>query len=128
MDNMPNQFVILHHRVGGSEHWDLMLEHGGLLLTWQLFTEPVSASCLPLKAKRIGNHRKAYLDYEGPISDNRGYVQRVDSGVMHLKEFTDRQVSVELEGHRLAGRFILTLVSGEDWVFEYKPNRLPHAP
>ncbi len=125
---MPNRFVILHHRVGGSEHWDLMLEHGGVLLTWQLFTEPVDASCLPMKAKRIGNHRKAYLDYEGPISNDRGYVQRVDSGVMHLKEFTDRQVSVELEGQRLTGWFTLTLVNGEDWVLESRPVRSPDAP
>ena len=33
---MTSRFVILHHRLAGGEHWDLMLEHGESLATWQL--------------------------------------------------------------------------------------------
>ncbi len=38
---MASRFAILHHKTAGGEHWDLMLERGGVLLTWQLEREPV---------------------------------------------------------------------------------------
>ena len=77
---MPLRFVILHHTVHGGEHWDLMLEQGNTLLTWQLLREPFELASLPIPARRIGDHRKAYLDYEGSLSRNRGDVRRVGEG------------------------------------------------
>ncbi|MDR2345499.1 MAG: hypothetical protein LBE18_05480 [Planctomycetaceae bacterium] len=37
-----------------------------------------SFSC---KAKRLPYHRLEYLDYEGEVSRNRGYVERIDKGI-----------------------------------------------
>jgi len=115
---MPHRFVILHHCVSGSEHWDLMLEHGNVLLTWQLAAEPVNMSSLPLQARRIGDHRKAYLDYQGEISRDRGHVKRVDAGTIYFEEFTPQKIIARLVGNRLEGSFILTYESGEDWIFD----------
>ena len=50
---MSSRFVILHHTVHGGEHWDLMLEHGDVLLTWQLFSDPTASPVFPLRARRI---------------------------------------------------------------------------
>jgi hypothetical protein len=105
---MPRKFVILHHKTAGGEHWDLMLEHGDLLATWQLLREPVDRASLPIPAKRIGGHRKAYLDYEGPIGGDRGHVRRVDAGTVLISEFRAGECTFVLHGKRLTGMFRLT--------------------
>ncbi|MCH9003553.1 MAG: hypothetical protein IIC02_13355 [Planctomycetes bacterium] len=110
---MASRFVILHHVVAGGEHWDLMLEHGGVLLTWQLAREPIDAASLPIPAKRIADHRTAYLEYEGPISRDRGQVVRVDHGIVNFGRLTERCCSIELLGARLTGRFCLVEEGGE---------------
>ena len=111
---MASRFVILHHVVAGGEHWDLMLEHGGVLLTWQLVREPVDVASLPIPAKRIADHRSAYLEYEGPVSGGRGKVVRVDQGIVNFERLTGRCCQVELLGGRLRGRFCL-VEDGGDW-------------
>ena len=113
---MPTKFVILHHRVAESEHWDLMLQHGDVLLTWQLLREPVDRSSLPIPARRIGEHRKAYLEYQGPISGDRGHVRRVDAGTVEFEEITPDRYAITLNGRRLSGRFVLAR-EAEAWVF-----------
>ena len=110
---MASRFVILHHVVAGGEHWDLMLEHGGVLLTWQLAREPIDAASLPIPAKRIADHRSAYLEYEGSISGGRGQVVRVDHGMVNFERLTERCCSIELLDARLNGRFRLVQEGGE---------------
>ena len=114
---MPDRFVILHHRLGDGEHWDLMLERGDILLTWQLLHEPIDRASLPIPARRIGDHRKAFLDYEGPLTGNRGTVRRVDSGMVEFEENTPQYARFTLSGNRLRGTFVLTL-EAEGWTFE----------
>lgn len=111
---MPTRFVILHHKTDGGEHYDLMLEQGEVLLTWQLPYDPGDGSRLPIPAKRIGDHRKAYLTYEGPVSDNRGQVRRIDSGTVEFNKITAEEYLVRLQGERLQGRFRLTRQSEGD--------------
>lgn len=78
---MP-RFVILEHD-HPSLHWDFMLEEGGALQTWRLPAPPGTALTV-LAAERIGDHRLAYLDYEGPVSGGRGSVKRWDTGTFEL--------------------------------------------
>ncbi|MCP4250962.1 MAG: hypothetical protein GY778_28325 [bacterium] len=101
------RFVILHHRLPDGEHWDLMLERGDVLATWQLAADPTAPNALPAVATRIGDHRKRYLDYEGPVSRNRGTVTRVDAGSWQLVSEAEDQWQMELTGQLLAGRFFL---------------------
>ncbi|MFN3190093.1 MAG: hypothetical protein ACE361_06180 [Aureliella sp.] len=67
-----------------ESHWDLMLEGLEKLVTLQIAFLPQLAakSSLPseLQAKRIADHRPLYLEYEGQISGNRGYVRRYAAG------------------------------------------------
>ena len=118
---MSNRFVILHHQLDDSEHWDLMLEHADILLTWQLAREPVSRACLPISARRIGDHRKAYLDYEGPISGSRGTVRRVDAGVVEMELLSPGRCRFVLSGQRLKGRLELASRPGQ-WVLTALPG------
>jgi hypothetical protein len=102
---MSHRFVILHHRLADGEHWDLMLERGEVLATWRLPLEPRDATCLPMTVHRIGDHRKAYLDYEGPVSRNRGYVTRVDQGEWTPVEERSDCFAFDLNGAQLHGSF-----------------------
>ncbi len=95
--NQTGRFVILIHD-HPHLHWDFMLESDGLLKTWRLAKEPglgatIAATALP-------NHRIEYLDYEGPVSHNRGTVTRFDAGSYELIEEAN-SVDLLLTGRRL---------------------------
>ncbi len=110
------RFAILHHRAPQGEHWDLMLERGGVLLTWQLSRDPGDGACLPIPARRLQDHRTHYLDYEGPISGDRGVVTRVDRGRVKFTKVTAFECAFELTGGRLGGAFTVVLETKEtEW-------------
>lgn len=77
------RYVILHHLPGPRSdcqgaHWDFMLEGAEGLQTWALESEPQVDS--PINARSLPIHRTAYLDYEGPVSGDRGTVAQWDRG------------------------------------------------
>ena len=112
---MPARFVILHHTSIAGEHWDLMLEHGGVLLTWQLPQDPGAADCLSLTARRIFDHPLRFLTYEGPLRRAPGQVRRVEAGELELHLVDAEQVGFTLHGSRLRGRFELRRQEGDIW-------------
>ena len=77
-----SRFVILHHQFPDqhtrSNHWDLMLEWNGRLLTWSLESLPIPNE--EQDVDQLFDHRIDYLEYEGPISGDRGWVDRWDTG------------------------------------------------
>lgn len=105
----PARFVVLHHVTRDGEHWDLMLEAQGTLATWQLADPPERVASRPegTPARRIADHRTAYLTYEGPISNDRGSVRRVEAGTYRVLEAgVDRRI-VALAGAVLTGSFLI---------------------
>jgi len=93
---MP-RFVILTHD-HPFIHWDLMLEEGETLRTWRLLAEPATAE--PIPAEPLPAHRLRYLDYEGPVSGNRGSVEQWDAGTYDLLAFSAERWLVRLRGSR----------------------------
>ena len=103
---MP-RFVLLHHECppsfGKPSHWDLMLECDGVLLTWSLPALPAAwggeggSAAEQIAATRLADHRIAYLDYEGPISGDRGVVKRVDGGEYEVLAEADGVLRVRLQ-------------------------------
>lgn len=73
------RFVVLRHEGIPEPHFDLMLESkpGGALVTWRSPVWPL-VDQTPLTP--LGEHRRDYLSYEGPISGNRGHVRRIAGG------------------------------------------------
>lgn len=112
------RFVVLRHEpgvAGPSElHWDLMLEFGDSLRTWALKSEPHAGTEVP--ADELPRHRLDYLDYEGPISRERGTVSRFDRGSFEVIRDSPEQLSVDLHGELFEGRLQLTHDStGQRW-------------
>lgn len=120
---MP-RFVILEHRWNGV-HYDLMLEDPstGALRTWAIDAAIVAGVELP--ARVLADHRRAYLDYEGPVSGDRGTVRRLDRGTYEARVWSAGRVEVVLGGTRFQGAAVLrSIAAGEsetsrpgDWGF-----------
>jgi DNA polymerase ligase (LigD)-like protein len=125
---MP-RFVLLYHDCPPSgpiaSHWDFMLETGEVLRTWRLDRLPAQweavhqrtaakfRDCPPtvkddlVAATPLGDHRLAYLDYEGEVSGGRGHVTRVSTGSYEIECETALQIKCVLEGDSIAGEIVL---------------------
>lgn len=108
---MP-RYVILEHD-HPFPHWDLMLEAGQTLRTWRLLEKPTPGRTVP--AEDLAEHRKLYLDFEGPLSGERGRVNRIDAGIFTWREDSEDQVVVEMEGGEYRGRLELTRSVDGHW-------------
>lgn len=93
-----SRFVVLEHD-WPAVHWDLLLESGPVLKAWRLLAEPGPGRAVP--AIPNSDHRLLYLDYEGPLTGDRGRVRRWDAGTFE-GELTD-EWHVQLTGRRLSG-------------------------
>ncbi|WP_077023729.1 DNA polymerase ligase N-terminal domain-containing protein [Fuerstiella marisgermanici] len=71
------RFVILEHN-HPFLHWDLLMERDGALASWRLLQPVVCGQWID--AEVLPDHRMMYLDYEGPVSRDRGSVKRIAGG------------------------------------------------
>lgn len=103
------RFVLLRHEMPESSarasHYDLMLERADDLFTLELI-EALQRGVAQL-ARELTPHRKAYLDFEGPVSQDRGEVHRIDRGSLTIVSWTDSKIEADLSGQTLRGRLTL---------------------
>jgi hypothetical protein len=133
---MP-RFVLLYHDcpadVPRPSHCDLMLQSGDVLWTWVLAELPRDWAALATRrpgtgrlkiaatnavvAERLADHRLAYLDYEGPVSGDRGSVLRLDGGTFDSIGERTNSWELTLAGNLLRGRISLRCTSdgGATW-------------
>lgn len=97
-----------------------MLEKEAGLHTWRLQRSPDQPGLIA--ATPLAEHRKAYLDYEGPVSGDRGSVIGWDRGQYGTVAETIDRIEVQVAGERLAGRVVLTRTSESAWLFEFTPT------
>lgn len=121
---MP-RFALLRHDSPRGLHWDFFLEVNETLRTWALDEMPQEGK--PIGCVALGDHRLAYLDYEGPISGERGTVLRWDEGEFQLDESSESRLSLRIGGRWLRGRVVLRHqgLSPENWTFLFTPEVLP---
>ncbi len=133
---MP-RFVLLEHD-HPILHWDFMLESDETLKTWRLpeslviadghpvhKLQPASENELKLTVVKLPDHRSRYLDYEGPVSGNRGYVKRIDQGLYIPLFQSEISWVVRLEGEKSSGFLSLNRknnYSPEEWELIYLPE------
>ncbi|HOB73258.1 MAG TPA: DNA polymerase ligase N-terminal domain-containing protein [Phycisphaerae bacterium] len=117
MSKLVRQYVILRHVQSEGPHWDLMLDQGETLATWQLAADPAALaeknSPAVIPARRIADHRRAYLTYEGPVSRGRGHVTRIDSGTYELTRQDQTGWGIRLNGILLKGDFWISPLDGQ---------------
>lgn len=117
---MP-RFVVLHHELSPEDsrpsHWDLMLEDDGCLQTWELPRPPADADGW-FECRQLIDHRLEYLNYEGPISKDRGHVTQWDSGTFQWKSRSDSNLELRVFGRKVRGAWTLARHK-QAWRFSY---------
>jgi hypothetical protein len=140
---MP-RFVLLYHdcppNYERASHWDFMLESGDGLRTWALERLPrdwqavrsrtavVHPICPPLAGENIvaalqlGDHRRDYLELEGPLSGDRGTVMQVAAGTYRSEHEALDEWRVVLASEALSLRVWLsrTEAHGVQWTLSTK--------
>ena len=89
MDSAPTpaRTVLLRHTLPeGLAHLDWLIERPGapeaLLIAFRVQERPDGPEITAFVAQRAADHRRVYLDFEGPVSGGRGDVRRVAVGIV----------------------------------------------
>jgi bifunctional non-homologous end joining protein LigD len=112
------RFVVQEHHARRL-HWDLRLEHDGVLVSWAL---PRGIPAHPDEnrlAVRTEDHPLEYLDFEGEIPKGEygaGTMQVWDTGTYEAEKFRDDEVIATFHGERFKGRYALFATRGKDWL------------
>ena len=112
------RFVVQEHHARAL-HWDLRLEHDGVLLSWAV---PKGIPSTPKKnhlAVHTEDHPLEYLDFEGDIPDGNygaGSMRVWDRGEYELHELRDDKVVATFYGTRVQGRYALFQTDGRNWM------------
>ncbi|HEY2586483.1 MAG TPA: hypothetical protein VGI81_12030 [Tepidisphaeraceae bacterium] len=110
----PLRYAVLHHSNVSEPHYDLMFETlpGSMLATWRSATWPIEA-ITPLK--RLRDHRRLYLDYEGDLSDGRGTVSRIADGACEVDIGENAVWTIRLLTGAPPQTLILRQLDAEQW-------------
>lgn len=117
-EDRRRRFVIQQHDATRL-HWDLRLEHEGVLLSWAL---PRGLPWDPQRnhlAVHTEDHPLEYLSFEGHIPEGSygaGEMTVWDQGIYQAEKIEDRKVIVVLDGHRSHGRYALFQTQGRNWM------------
>ena len=112
------RFVIQEHHAR-SLHWDLRLEHQGVLASWAL---PKGLPDVPERnhfAVRTEDHPLEYADFEGAIPKGEyggGHMAIWDAGRYEAEKWTEAEVKFVLHGARAAGSYALFRTDGRNWM------------
>ena len=87
-----NKWVLLEHKVYSANsfdiHYDFLVENGMDCLTWKILKLP-KLNKDSIEISKQPNHRLIWLSrIEHELSDNRGFVKRIDHGI--FKNVSDK--------------------------------------
>lgn len=96
---MAQTVLLLHRHPTEPDHYDWLIDQPHLrdehrLLTFRTTLRPDQHR--DLIAEKAPLHRAIYLTYQGPLSDNRGTVTRVASGLVHDLRLTPDRLTCRL--------------------------------
>ena len=110
------RFVVQEHHATRL-HWDLRLEHEGVLASWAIPNGIPPHPSENRLAVHTEDHPLEYLDFEGEIPAGEygaGTMSVWDRGTCDLHLFNDKKVEVTFHGERLHGRYGLFPIGARD--------------
>jgi bifunctional non-homologous end joining protein LigD len=117
-DERTARFVVQEHHARRL-HWDLRLEHDGVLASWAVPRGIPPAPDRNHLAVRTEDHPLEYLEFHGEIPAGQygaGTMAIWDSGTYEEHKFRDDEVMVTFHGERVRGRYVLFRTKGDDWM------------
>jgi bifunctional non-homologous end joining protein LigD len=125
------RFVIQEHHARRL-HWDLRLEHDGVLRSWAVPNGIPDDPDHNRKAIQTEDHPLAYLDFDGTIPPGNygaGTMSIWDQGTYAAEKFESDKVIVNFHGDRLTGRYALFRTAKADWmIHRMDPPAVPADP
>jgi bifunctional non-homologous end joining protein LigD len=112
------RFVIQQHDARNL-HWDLRLEHEGVLASWALPRGVPQHPDENRLAVHTEDHPLEYLDFHGEIPKGEygaGSMEIWDSGTYEAEKFRENEVIATFQGERMHGRYALFATRGKDWL------------
>lgn len=108
----------------GTESVSTPDERGPLRRDPQVGPRPIGGANAEggVTAIRLPDHRIAYLDYEGPLSGDRGSVTRCDGGDVRLTAEPSGVIHARLAGGRIHGDLCLKLAEHPTWMLSFTPR------
>jgi hypothetical protein len=113
----PVRYVVLYHMDVEEPHFDLMFETapGSLLSTWRSAVWPIESAT---ELTRLRDHRRLYLEYEGPVSAQRGAVLRVNDGQCEIEVGENSVWTIKLLTGAAPTTLVLRPVADKQWSAE----------
>ena len=102
-------FVVQEHHAS-SLHWDLRLQHDGVLASWAVPKGLPPEPGVERLAVRTEDHPVAYAEFEGEIPAGEyggGWVRITDRGPVEITSWSTTKVEFTLQGTQLSGRHVL---------------------
>ncbi|HEX2128864.1 MAG TPA: non-homologous end-joining DNA ligase [Solirubrobacterales bacterium] len=121
-----NRFVVHEHHARRL-HWDLRLEHNGVLLSFALPRGVPEDPDENRLAVHTEDHPIEYLDFHGTIPKGEYGAGRMtiwDRGTYEAEKIEDRKIVATFHGERVHGRYALFQTRGDDWMI----HRMDPAP
>jgi bifunctional non-homologous end joining protein LigD len=117
----PGGRFVVHEHHARRLHWDLRLEHDGVLASWAIPNGIPEDPRHNRKAVHTEDHPLEYVDFEGTIpqgSYGAGEMHIWDSGTYECEKWLPRRVIVVFDGTKLRGRYALFHAgrSEQDWM------------
>ncbi len=117
------RFVVQEHHATRL-HWDLRLEHDGVLASWAIPNGIPPDREENRLAVHTEDHPLEYLEFEGEIPKGEygaGTMEIWDTGTFEVHKWEERKVEVSFHGERLRGRYGLFVIgrdeaSQNDWM------------
>ena len=112
------RFVVQEHHARRL-HWDLRLEHDGVLASWAVPRGIPPSPDRNHLAVRTEDHPLEYLEFHGEIPAGQygaGTMAIWDSGTYEVHKFRDDEVMITFHGERVRGRYVLFRTRGDDWM------------
>ena len=124
---------VVHEHHARRLHWDLRLEHDGVLLSWAIPNGIPQDPKHNRKAIHTEDHPLNYLEFEGEIPDGSygaGQILIWDSGTYEAEKLEPDEVIAVFHGRRLRGRYALFQTGdGKDWmIHRMDPPERPRDP
>ncbi|MFU8815378.1 MAG: DNA ligase D [Pseudomonadales bacterium] len=107
---------VVHKHAARRLHYDLRLEHEGVLESWAVPKGPSLDPGEKRLAVKVEDHPLEYGDFEGVIPEGEygaGTVMLWDRGRWRPRQRSDGRLDFELCGHKLNGAWTLTRMTGK---------------
>ena len=117
------RFVVLRHCVSPDDvHFDLMIDAGDALATWRCPEAPDTAADVAMTCEKLADHRRRYLEYEGPLSQDRGEVRQHDGGYCRLLAADVGVWRIEFRGTQIRGHYELASLDQDRRFWSLRPQ------